>query len=162
TLALILGQGESSRLHQRLRLEEGCVHSIGSSVFASRDPGFFAVSSSLNPENLAKTLDGILIEFEKSLSSAPTQEEFSKAIINLSSEQFYSMETVDGLARKYGHFEDLFKDPLYFNKFLKQIESLKPNDILKVARKYLTPKTLAMVFLTPAKFEAEANRIFSS
>ena len=33
----------------------------------------------------------------------------------------YSMETVDGLARKYGHFEDLFHDPLYFEKFLKQI-----------------------------------------
>jgi zinc protease len=160
-LALILGQGESSRLHQKLRLEDACVHSIGASLFGSKDPGFFAVSSSLNPENLKKSLEGTLTEIEKILSAPPSADEFLKAIVNLSSEQFYSMETVDGLARKYGHFEDLFQDPLYFREFLKRIESLKPADIMKVARKYLTTKTMSMVLLTPEKFEKPANQIFS-
>lgn len=160
-LALIIGQGESSRLHQRLRLDDASVHSIGSSVFASRDPGFFAISSSLNPQNLRQSLDGILVELEKIVTAPPTEEEFSKAIVNLSSEQFYSMETVDGLARKYGHFEDLFQDPLYFRQFLKRIESLKPDDVVKVARKYLTAKTLSMVFLAPEKFGDEARRAFA-
>jgi zinc protease len=160
-LALIFGQGESSRLYQKLRLEDACVHSIGASVFTAKDPGFVAISASLNPENLAQTLGGILHELEKILSEPPTSDEFTKAIINMSSEQFYSMETVDGLARKYGHFEDLFHDPLYFEKFLKQMQELTPKDVLKVARKYLTPKTMSMVILTPEAHQAAAKAAFS-
>lgn len=159
-MALVFGQGESSRLYQRLRLEQACVHSIGSSVFTSKDPGFLAVSASLNPENLEPMLTGVLDEIEKILSVPPTAEEFTKAITNMSSEQFYSMETVDGLARKYGHFEDLFHDPLYFDKFLKQMQQLTPQDVLKVARKYLRPETMSMVLLTPEKFVASSQKAF--
>jgi zinc protease len=159
-LALILGQGESARLYHRLRLEDACVHSIGASVFSSRDPGFFAISASLNPDNLGKALDGTLQELEKIMTEAPTADEVNKAITNLSSEQFYSMETVDGLARKYGHYEDLFHDPLYFEAFLRQIESLKPSDILRVAKKYLTAKSVSMVLLTPNAFEKTGNEAF--
>ena len=155
--ALILGQGESSRLHQKLRLEDAAVHSVGASVFSAKDPGFFAVSASLNPEKLEETLKATLAETMRMFSGPPSDEEFSKAITNLSSEQYYSMETVDGLARKYGHFEDLFHDPHYFEVFLRQIQKLKPSDILKAAKKYLQPKTLTTVLMTPPQFE-EAGR----
>jgi len=160
-LALVFGQGESSRLYQKLRLEDACVHSIGSSVFTAKDPGFVAISASLNPDELPKMLSGVLDELEKILSAPPTAQEFTKAITNMSSEQFYSMETVDGLARKYGHFEDLFHDPLYFEKFLKQMQALTPQDVLKVARKYLLPQTMSMVILTPTAHEKAAGEAFA-
>lgn len=160
-LALIFGQGESSRLYQRLRLEDASVHTIGSSVFSSRDPGFFAISASLNPENLPQMLSSLKEELAKILSAPPTAEEFTKAVTNLSCEQFYSMETVDGLARKYGHFEDLFHDPHYFEKFLKDIAKLKPSDVVKVARKYLIPEQMTLVYLTPKEFEAQGAKILN-
>src|SRR6185437_10430326 len=99
-LALIFGQGESSRLFQRLRLQEAVVHSIGASIFSAKDPGFLAISASLNSENLSATLNILLQELERLLEAPPSKEEFVKAITNLRSEQFYAMETVDGLARK--------------------------------------------------------------
>ena len=116
-LALIFGQGESSRLYQKLRLETACVHSIGASVFTAKNSGFVAISASLNPENLDKTLEKILEELQVLLIAPPTQDEFQKAVTNLKSEQFYSMETVDGLARNMGIMKTSFAIPFILKIF---------------------------------------------
>ncbi len=159
--ALIFGQGESSRLNQRLRTQGHLVNFAGSSVFVARDPGFMALSVSLNEKDFAAAMTALLEETKKILSEPPSRQELQKALTNMASEQFYYLETVDGLARKYGHYQDLFGDPSYFERFMKQVNSLKPADILKVARKYLDPKTASMVIMTPAeqgKIEPEAKR----
>src|SRR5262249_6085773 len=136
--ALILGQGESSRLSQRLRLQEHLVNHAGSSMFVARDPGFFAISMSLNAQALAKSFQILIDEIAKALSAPADAQEIKKARTNLASEQYYHLETVDGLARNYGHYEDLFRDPTYFERFMKQVQSLSALDVLKTARKYLS------------------------
>lgn len=147
--ALILGQGESSRLNRRLRMQQSLVNYAGSSAFVSKDPGFLAVSMSVSEADLTKALPHFGDELIKSLSRAPSTEEFVKAITNLSSEQLYQMETVDGLARNFGANQDLFNDPMYFRKFLKAVESLTPADMLKTARKYLRNSDFVIVLMSP-------------
>jgi zinc protease len=148
--ALMFGQGDSSRLSQRLRMRDHVVNFAGSSVFAARDPGFFALSMSLNEKDLGKALDGLLEEFHRALTEPFSSEEMLKARTNVASEQYYSLETVDGLARNFGHYEDLFGDPSYFQKFMKQVQSLTPEEVMKTARKYLTAKNFSLVVMTPA------------
>lgn len=152
--ALIFGQGESSRLNQRLRMQSHVVNYAGSSVFVARDPGFMAISLSLNENDFSSAMENLLDETAKILSAPPTAEELQKALTNLASEQYYFLETVDGLARKYGHYQDLFGDPSYFERFMRQVQSLTVDDILKAARKYLDPKRASLVIMTPAKQEA--------
>ncbi len=149
--ALIFGQGDSSRLNQRLRLHEHLVNFAGSSVFVARDPGFFALSMSLNAADLDKAMGSMVDELVKALSAPPAREELEKALTNLASEQFYHLETVDGLARNVGHYQDLFGDPTYFDRFMKQVEKLTASDILKVARKYLATDKFSFVVMTPAE-----------
>jgi zinc protease len=149
--ALMFGQGDSSRLSQRLRLRDHVVNFAGSSVFAARDPGFFALSMSLNEKDLARALDGLLEEFHRALIEPFSSEEMLKARTNVASEQYYSLETVDGLARNFGHYEDLFGDPSYFQKFMKQVQSLTAEEVMKTARKYLTAKNFSLVVMTPAE-----------
>lgn len=149
--ALIFGQGDSSRLNLRLRMNEHLVNFAGSSVFQARDPGFFALSLSLNEKDLAPALAGLEEELLKALAEMPSEQEFRKAITNMASEQFYSQETVDGLARTFGHYQDLFGDPSYFAKFMKQVESLTPKDVVKAARKYLCAGASTMVVMSPAE-----------
>jgi zinc protease len=149
--ALIFGQGESSRLNQRLRTHGHLVNFAGSSVFVARDPGFMAISVSLNEKDFDAAMAALLEEMQKILTEPVGQEELQKAVTNLSSEQFYNLETVDGLARKYGHYQDLFGDPTYFEKFMKQVQALTVEDIGKVARKYLDPKSASLVIMTPAE-----------
>src|SRR5690606_16836263 len=93
-------------------------------------------------------LDVMTEELEKILVEPPSTEEIQKAITNLESEEYYGLETVDGLARKAGSFETLFGDPGYFQKFIKQVHALKPGDITRAARKYLLPKSLVAVYLS--------------
>ncbi len=147
-LALILGQGDSSRLVHRLRIEEPIANSVGAFTFSPMDQGVFALSAGFQIKNLSQLLDGFLIEIEKILTQHPTSEEMQKAITNLASEQVYSLETVDGIARKIGHLEFYMRDPKYFPKYLKSLYKLKPNDIVKAARKYITAKTLNFVLTT--------------
>ncbi len=147
--ALILGQGESSRLNQRLRMNEQVVNYAGSSVFVAKDPGFFAMSLSLNEKDLKPALAALQDEVIRAVTEMPSEQEVKKAMTNLASEQFYNQETVDGLARNFGHYQDLFGNPAYFTAFLKQVEDLTPKDIMKAGRKYLDAAGLSFVVMTP-------------
>ena len=158
-LALIMGQGESSRLNQRLRIDESLVNYIGSSTFTPIDPGFFAISTSLNFENLEGTLKGIEQVVTQMLAEPVDKLELQKAIINMEADESYSLETVDGLARKVGTYTHLFDDYKYSEKFLKQIKQTTAEDVIKVARKYLSPDKLTVSFLTSEDVDAAKKQI---
>jgi zinc protease len=149
--ALIVGQGESSRLNQRLRMNEHLVNYAGTSVFVARDPGFLAVSMSLNEKDLPTALEALKDELLKALQEPVTEAELRKALTNLASEQYYTQETVDGLARNFGHYQDLFNDPSYFEKFIKQAQTLTPADVVKAARKYLSTQNFTTIIMSPAE-----------
>jgi zinc protease len=160
-LALIFGQGESSRLAQKLRMEEPLTTSIGAGTFTPKDNGLFTVSGSLNAEQIGPAMAALQTEFHKILSEIPLAHELKKAITNFESEEFYAMETIEGIARKAGSFENLMGDYAYFQKFLKQVYALKPEDILRVARKYLTPQGLTIVMTVPRNEKAVTREMKS-
>ena len=55
-LALIFGQGESSRLSQKLRMEAPLMNSIGASTFTPKDNGIWTISGTMNLDNLEESL----------------------------------------------------------------------------------------------------------
>lgn len=156
-MSLILGQGDSSRLAQKLRLEKAVVNAIGASAFTPQDPGFLAITMHLERNNLAEALALTTQEILEIIKTPPSPEEMQKAINNLASEQIYSVETVDGIARKAGSMEFYTGDFNYFPKYLKQIYALKPKDIQAVAKKYFKYETLCMLLQTSEK-EVEAKK----
>lgn len=157
-LALVLGQGDSSRLLKKLRIEKPLVNYIGASTYTPKDQGFFTISASLNPENFELSLELILEELKQALTTAPMLHELEKAVINMESDEFYGLETVEGLARKVGTFDFLFDDYLYSKEFLKQIRELTTKDILSIARKYLKPETMTFTYMTTGEKE-QAKKI---
>jgi zinc protease len=146
-LGFILGQGDSSRLVKRLRLDEPLVLGISAGGYNPLDSGLFAISAYFRPENYQKVITIINEEVERLLSSLPSQEELDRSRLNLQAEEVFSLETVDGLANKVGIFQLLLKDPQYVQKYLKKVERLTPQDLLKVARKYLKPSGLSMTLM---------------
>ncbi|MCB0389713.1 MAG: insulinase family protein [Bdellovibrionales bacterium] len=146
-LAMILGQGESSRLMRALRIENPLTNYCVASTFTPKDPGFFAISSSLLMEKVDLAFLEINAQLEDILTTPPPLEELEKIKINIESDELYAMETVEGLARKFGTYHDLFQDPEHYKVWLKQIQSLEPRDITRVARKYLNPQQLNTVIL---------------
>ncbi len=148
-LAMILGQGESSRLNHRLRMERGLVNYVGASSFWALDPGLLTVSLSLKEEQGQQALEELAREILKISRDLVDQEDIDKAVVNISSEQYYAMETVDGMARAYATFEDLFREPKYFERYLTEIRKVTQRQLHTVAKKYLHPKNLKMAYLAP-------------
>lgn len=149
-LAMILGQGDSSRLVKKMRIEKPLVNSTGASVFSPQDEGLFLVSAGYNKDNLneiLKEISQVLLDFFKTDIS---QDEFARIIRSIESEQFYSLETVDGMSRTFGNSEFLTGTPNYLKTYLKQVQNLKPEDLRRVAIKYLNPKAIIAAVTTDA------------
>ncbi len=142
--ALILGQGDSSRLVDRLRIQNPLVNSIGTGNYLPLEGGLFMLSFGFTKDKFAQMTNAIQEEMQRFLKEGPTEEEVKKAIINLESGEIYSMETVDGLARRYGAVEFQFRDLKAFDRYFKALKALTPADVQKVVQKYLVPATLTM------------------
>lgn len=147
-LALILGQGESSRLNQALRMDKTLVNSIGSGMFTGVDEGQFVISMTLNSSNIKEATQEMLKTVEKIRNELVSPLEIQKALTQFASDQYYALETVEGMARRVGSDEFYYKDPEAFQKILKQISSIQPKDLLKLAKKYLDPNKTQMILMT--------------
>lgn len=147
-LSIILGSGDSSRLVHQLRIEKHLATSISASVFTPQDDGLFLISGVYKQENFQAIMDIIFRSLQEIRSSHVLAEELAKVKTNIESEQYFSLETVDGLSRSLGSWEFLFKDPSHFEEYLSKVQSLTTADLLKVARKWLTTDNLTFVALT--------------
>ena len=148
-LSMILGYGDSSRLTRALRVEKPLVNYISSGLFISLDPGFLSISSSLNRGNLKESLAIINSELDSFAKNPPSKLELHKAVLSLQTEDFYSMETVDGLAKKLGFYLQIFGDHEYHQKYLQQIQMVTVTDVMNVFQNYIKPETLSVVLMTP-------------
>jgi len=147
-LAMILGQGESSRLVQKMRIQEAIVNSVGASTYTPQDEGLIMVSMGYNPDKLKPAFAAILETLAQIRTTPVTAAELQRTIVNFSSEEFYGLETVDGIARKVGSLEFYYRDQAANEKYLRAVRSLKPADLLRVARQYLKPETLCLSIAT--------------
>lgn len=141
-LSFVLGMGETSRLVDRLRMQEPLVQSIGASTFTPSDEGVFLISTSFANTDPHQIFTAIREEILKIYNQGVTNEEIQRAVTNLQSDEFYSLETVDGLARKFGNLEFHFRDVKMTERYLKIMRSLTSADLQKVLKKYLLPNAV--------------------
>ena len=148
-LAQILGAGRSSRLYRSLRMEERVVNSVSAYSMTPKDPGLFILGASLESDDLDQALDGLLdISFGTRVDPVDT-EELEKAKAQIESDFIYQMETVQGQARELGYYEAIVGDLDFGRKYLERIRSVGPEDVLRVARKYLRPDQMTLGLLVP-------------
>lgn len=117
--AMILGQGESSRLFRSLVLDLELVRDVSASSWNAKDGGAFSVGMKLEPTSV-KHMNRIRDQIFRSVFETIRPEELEKARLNLLASSTYSKESVDGLASRFGSFEasasDHSLDARYFNE----------------------------------------------
>jgi len=148
-MSYILGTGESSRLYRRVQSEKGLVHTIGSYTYTPKDPGLAMVTASLDPKNTRSALDAILREVARLKSEPPRTGEMNIAKTNIQSEAVYSTETVQGEARKLGFYETVAGDAWFEEKYMRGIEAVSADDVMRVARKYFVPSNVTVGVYLP-------------
>ena len=157
-LSMVLGSGESSRLHENIRNQHEAVNWIYASAYTPKDQGLFSIGAGLQEEKIPKCLNLIQEQLERVLKGDIQKEEIAKAILNLENHEFFSMESVDGIASNVGQYLHLFEDDKYFNKYLKQIKSLSTLDLQKVAKKYLKPEAMNISCLSSKESKLELEK----
>lgn len=141
-LAAILGQGDSSRLVDRLRLQEALALSVGSSLFTTQKQGLFLISTAFQTEKQDEVFAALKQEMMRVWKEGVTAEEIKKAVNVILSDEAYSLETVDGLARRYGSAFFYLNDLKADLKYKKKLLALTAKDLHTLAKKYLDPQGL--------------------
>ncbi len=152
-LSLVAGQGESSRLHRRVKDELGLVHSVSSSAYTPKDPGVWVAGAVLEPEKLTAALQAILRELYALKDDPPSDAELEKAKLNIEADFIFRRETIQGQAQGLGYFETVAGNLDFEKDYVERIRALTPEAIREAARKYLKNENLTIAVLTP---EAQA------
>ncbi len=150
-LSHLLGEGESSRLDMEVKERLGLVTSIYSYVYTPQHPGLFMIGYSLQEKNLARAGKAVFEQIHKLHYDKVSHEEMTRAKLNIRSDSVYEKETVEGLARKVGYFETILKQHNFDNQYYQRIDNVTPDDVRKVAQRYLTPENLTLGLLYPER-----------
>ncbi len=161
-LSTLLGEGESSRLYQQVKAEQELVNSISAYAYTPKDPGLLLISSTLEKVQVEKALAQIITTIYRLKYDEIPSSELEKAKINLESQFIYQGETAQGQARQLGFYETVAGDLSFKEKYLKGIRSVDPEELKKVARKYLNNSNLSIGLLLPeGEPPLDENRIIS-
>ena len=148
-LANILGGGESSRLYRNIKEEKGLANNIYAYSYTPMREGIFAVGGSLDPAKSKEALKEVMKEVMRLKYEPVGDVELSKVKVNIESDAIYTKETMQGQAQKLGYFEVETGDFRYEDEYLDKVRKVTPEDVKRVANKYLTVDNLTAGFLFP-------------
>ncbi len=154
-MALILGQGNSSRLYQTLRERENIVYSINAWSYTPQYPGLFGITAILEPENLQKAQGSIWKEVERLKKGDITDEELEKARQMVIASSVFSQETVESQGSEIASNEYICGNVNFNKDYVEGIRKVGRDDIIRVARQYLYDGNLTIGILKP-KIKEEA------
>ena len=162
-LALILGDGRSSRLYRRVREELALVHGIHAWCYTPGQPGLFGIEAMLDPEKRDATLKELFAILDDVKAHGVTPEELSKAVKQALSGHLNNLATTRGRASDIGSNWLLTRNCHFTRDYLAALQSVTPADIARVLHTYFTERNLTMTSLNPpgsvpvAAKEAEAQ-----
>lgn len=136
-LACILGQGESSRLNESIRIKKELVLSITAYNYTPKEPGLFVVSSVLKEENVSSAIDEILKEIYEIQDSGINDEELNKAKNNFIADYIRQKETIESQASDLALSTLLTGNPCFFKSYIEEIKSVTKEDVRRAAAEYL-------------------------
>ena len=160
--AIILGQGDSSRLQLEVKRSRQLVNDVYAYSYTPRDPGLLVAGATLPPGQVGDALDAILDQVFRLAVAEVAPSELDKARTIIESDAIYQKETVQGLARKLGFFETVAGSVTFEDEYGKQVREVTPAALREAAARYLRPENCTITALVPkgdaATVEGPAKR----
>jgi len=145
------GGGFSSRLMQKIRDEMGLAYDVHSFFSPSKEPGIFQVQMQTKNESANISIETILGEIKRLKDSGATPSEIEDAkafLVGSFPGRFDTMRKIAdflALIEFYGLGLD------YMEKYPRYIESVTPEDIKRVAQRYLDTENYVLVVVGDKK-----------
>ncbi len=147
-LMSIVGGGESSRLYKDVVKEKKIAQVAVAGAFSMEDDGLMGAGTVLMPWGDKQKVVDVMREHLQRVRTEPvTQRELDKVKNQLLAEEVQQSLTVESKASLLGEYQTIEDDADKANKQLDKIRAVTTDDLLRVAKKYLTPEreTLAIV-----------------
>ncbi|GAB6167083.1 pitrilysin family protein [Thermostilla marina] len=148
--AYVLGEGTSSRLSRRLKLERPLALSVEAVSYTPHFVhGWFGVMGSCLPENYPEVRKIILQEVERLRTEPVSPDELAKAKKQKAAELVFGRQTVQDAAESLGRSYLSTGDPLFDVQYVKEIEQVTAEQIRTAAQRYFVPQRLNTVVIAP-------------
>lgn len=146
---LLSSQG--GRLFLRLRDKESLAYTVTSFVRPNLDPGAFGFYMACDVSKVQKALPRLLGEIDKVKSDSISEKEVKDSINNLIGNHQISLQSTWARAESKALNTLYGLGWNYEAEYVTKISGVKPEDVLRVARKYLDPKKRVVVKIVPDK-----------
>jgi predicted Zn-dependent peptidase len=147
---MILSDGRTSRLHNKLVIEKQLVTEIGAfSAPGLRYPNLFIISATpREPHTVAEVETAIYEELERLKNEPVSEKELQKIQNRLEYEEVRQMTSIGGLARNLTEYEAITGSWRYLIEHRQLVAGVKPEDVQRVAKKYLVRENRSVGFIT--------------
>ncbi len=148
-LAVLLGNGHSSRLFQQVREKQGLVHHVDAWTYSPGNPGLFGISAIVDADKFSAARDAILAEIEKVKSISVSSDEVSKAAKQFTSATLSTRKTMEGQANDLGRSWLVANNLTFSERYLAAVKRVTHGDVQRVARQYVTAENRTLYALLP-------------
>jgi len=152
-LAMILGQGDSSRLYQALFKEKHLVQAVTASNYTPIDKGVFEIACTLEYEKIPDAVREIDAQITRIAEKGVTAKELEKVKRQVLSEYIGEFQKSGSVAFRSALEEYMAGDPEFSKRYLAMIQKVTSEDLAKAARQYLDPARRSTVILKPKGME---------
>ncbi len=148
-LAVVLGNGRSSRLYREVREKQALVHSADAWTYSPGAPGLFGMSATVDADKFPTARDALLAELSKFRTNLVTPEELSKAVKQFLSATLASRKTMQGQAQDLGGSWLAANDLNFSERYLSAVRRVTADDLQRVCKTYLHPEGRTVYALLP-------------
>ena len=151
--SMVLGQGESSRLHKRLFREEQLVTSVGAGVWAPAGTGMYSFDVETPIEKAGSFRKSLWDEVQKYCDEGPTESEIERAKVAIESERVYGAQSMDGLSNRLGFLKTTLGNARFDLEYMVQARELTTEDVRDASRQFLNLESIREFALLPKSYE---------
>jgi zinc protease len=157
-LAIILGEGRSSRLYLGLKDEKDLVLSVDASSWTpSYAPGLFTFSFSLDHQKVEPTLAALWEEIARVQKKLVKTSELEKAKRSIIAGFVFSKQTAAAMASSLATSFAATGDPYFDSSYVERVKAVKREEVRRVARTYLHKGMSTVSILSPPQQRPQAE-----
>lgn len=150
-LAIILGDGTSSRLHQNLieKQPEPIFNVVNAEHYQFKDGDNFFIQANFQPKKKDLALELLKNELAQIQSALVSNDEFLKAKKKIKSQFAHNAETVSEIGETIGYYMTVCDSLSLVEEYLKVLEEISVEDLQEAAQRYLNIDNASISVLMP-------------
>jgi predicted Zn-dependent peptidase len=155
-LNTILGGNMSSRLFQEVREKRGLAYAVYSFISAHVDTGMFGVYLAVSPGQALEAVRLVAQELRKLTRRPVESAELKGAIEYTKGSLLLASESVDNQMVRIAQNEIHFQTDISLETVIQRIESVSPEDLLRLAKDLVRPDRMVLTLLGPVATDPAA------